>query len=329
MGGKNSKSGKKSVIEVLVAGNAQSGKTTFFKQIQFIQHNTFSEEDKADVIQTLQSNLILGFKELLESTNKKFSKKDSSLITYFKCKNPFDEFDDELVNNAKALWCNEVFKKIWSKRYNVRNLSITHLDYCMKHIDRLLKGGSYTNEDILLARKRTTGHNDISFNYKGKKFRFIDVGGQRSERRHWDQVIKCPRAVVFFTSLVEWNFTALSGGITKLEESLEIWKDVLNMEVFSNSIFILVLNKVDLLKSKIKKVNFKKSFPEFTGDTQSEKDISEYIKDLFLNKVDNDTQRKSIQTHVTCALDTGQIKNVVTIIQSALLERTMGQFNMF
>jgi len=43
--GKSGKKGKKQkVLQVLVAGAAQSGKSTFFKQLQLIHFNGFSDE---------------------------------------------------------------------------------------------------------------------------------------------------------------------------------------------------------------------------------------------------------------------------------------------
>jgi hypothetical protein len=40
-------------------------------------------------------------------------------------------------------------------------------------------------QDILHSRSKTTGITEIEFEYKKTKFRMVDVGGQRSERKKW------------------------------------------------------------------------------------------------------------------------------------------------
>lgn len=318
MGNNKSKSKRKGT-NILVAGSSQSGKSTFFKQVQYIQFNSFSEEDKKDVFTILKSNIIVGFKEMIELPKYKFSSSDS--IEYFKSKNPFDEFDNETMKHAKNVWSNKTIKKIWRNRHTISTLSILHLDYCMKHLDRIYKSTELIHEDVLLARKRTTGNNTISFIHKEVEFKFIDVGGQRSERRHWDQTVQNPNAIIFFASLIDWNLETPGGKLSKLEESLLIWEDVLANDNFSNAIFILILNKIDLLKEKIKRINFNETYPEFKGDSKNDRDVTDYIKDLFLEKAAN--KKETIQVHVTCALDTDQIKTVVSSIQAGILEKSI------
>jgi GTPase SAR1 family protein len=329
-GGKG-KGGKSKVIQVLVAGAAQSGKSTFFKQLHLIHFNSFSEEQNSEVFKTLRSNTILGFKELLEASESmkriKFSEKAKDHVDFFKQKNPFDEFDDPTVKHAKALWDDKTFKKLWGARDTIATLSILHLDYCLEHVDRLSKDGSPSHDDVLLARKRTTGTNEITFEFKGKEFRFVDVGGQRSERRHWDQVIEKPAAVVFFVALSDWNLPTVGGKMTKMEESLQIWEEVITMEAFQASFFILMLNKVDVFKDKLKRIDFKESYPQYSGDAKNADEAATYLRGLFLSKFPAD-HSDSVQTHVTCALDTEQMKTVFGAMQTAMLERLMSDFGM-
>lgn len=42
-----------------------------------------------------------------------------------------------------------------------------------------------SEQDILLARIRTTGIREERLNVDGQLFQFFDVGGQRNERRKW------------------------------------------------------------------------------------------------------------------------------------------------
>lgn len=330
----NGKGKKVKVLQVLVAGAAQSGKSTFFKQLQLIHFNGFKPDQKAEVTKTLRSNIILGFKELVEfhDTLKKPPHTSSTIkeqMEYFRKKNPFDVYDETTQEAAKELWDDKGFSKLWASRDTIPNLSILHLDYLMSNLERLSSDvETANNEDVLYARKRTTGTNAIEFNFKGKDFRFVDVGGQKSERRHWDQIIDKPDAVVFFVALTDWNLPTVGNpSITKLMESLEIFKDVVDYEAFRGTYWILMLNKIDLFKDKILRVSLKETFSDFTGNEKDSDDGAQYIKELFLGVMPQD-RNDPIQAHVTCALDTQQMTTVFAAMQTAVLERLMSDFGM-
>jgi len=332
---KPKKGGKKQkVLQVLVAGAAQSGKSTFFKQLQLIHFNGFSEEQKSEVMKTLKSNLILGFKELTEHHDslKKPPHVSSSCkdaLEYFRKKNPFDTFDDETSNSAKKLWEDKGFQKLWAARDTISNFSILHLDYIMTHTQRIGKDGEVpSTEDVLYARKRTTGSNEIEFTYKGKDFRFVDVGGQKSERRHWDQIIEKPDAVVFFVALTDWNLPTVGNpNITKMQEAMDIFKEVMEFEAFLGTFWILMLNKIDLFREKVLRVSIKEQFPDYEGDEKNGDDAAKFIRDKFATIMPQD-RIDSLQSHVTCALDTEQMKTVFQAMQTAVLERLMSSFGM-
>jgi len=325
---------KPKVLQMLVAGAAQSGKSTFFKQLQIIHLNGFTDEQKAEVLKTLRSNVILAFKELIEyfDSLEKGPHISSSLketVEFFRKKNPFDTFDDESREKAKKLWDDKGFQKVWAMRDTIPNFSILHLDYLMTHLDRLSSDSTTpSTEDMLYARKRTTGTNEIEFNFKGKDFRFVDVGGQKSERRHWDQIIDKPDAVVFFVSLTDWNLpTVANPKVTKLMESMEIFKEILDFEAFKGTFWIVMLNKIDLFKEKIQRVSIKQTFPEYEGDEKNADETAKFLRDKFLVLMPEERQ-DSVQSHVTCALDTEQMKTVFSALQTAVLERLMSNFGM-
>jgi len=324
---------KPKVLQMLVAGAAQSGKSTFFKQLQIIHLNGFTDEQKGEVMKTLRSNIILAYKELIEHHDAlekppHVSSSQKDTLEFFRKKNPFDTFDDEVKDKSKKLWDDKGFQKLWNMRDTIPNFSILHLDYLMTHLDRLAQDGSPSTEDMLYARKRTTGTNEIEFNFKGKDFRFVDVGGQKSERRHWDQIIDKPDAVVFFVSLTDWNLpTVANAKVTKLMESMEIFKEILDFEAFKGTFWILMLNKIDLFKEKIQRVSIKETYPDFDGNEKDADETSNYLRGKFLAMMPEERQ-DSVQSHVTCALDTEQMKTVFSALQTAVLERLMSNFGM-
>lgn len=93
-------------------------------------------------------------------------------------------------------------------------------------------------------------------NSKMKKKRFIDVGGQRSERKKWIHCFDDVAAILFCVALNEYDLTLREDDtVNRLEESLKVFDDVVNNKSFSNTSIIVFLNKVDLFSAKIKHTN--------------------------------------------------------------------------
>jgi len=280
----------------------------------------------------LKSNIIQGLKEIIEAAQDQEIEFDDSLteaVELFEEKNPFDEgaVDDEVVKQAKVLWASKDIQKLWDEKDNLPNVSCVNLDYIMTHIDRIVAPGALPNdEDVLRTRNRTTGTVELEFCYENKQdFKFVDVGGQKSERRKWSQVIQNPDAVLYFTSLTDFDVPIMvDSKKTKLAESLEIWESVVKAPAFANSITILFLNKIDLFTDKIKKVQMSKTFSDYKGGSDA-KEGARYIRNLFAEYLPSSQARDSLQSHVTCALDTEQIRTVFNAMRAALTERALAK----
>ena len=80
--------------------------------------------------------------------------------------------------------------------------------YFYDSIDRI-SAADYvpTREDILRVRIKTTGVQwfEISDNTGGTNWMFIDVSGQRSERRKWIHAFEGVKAVIYLSSLASYD----------------------------------------------------------------------------------------------------------------------------
>jgi hypothetical protein len=61
------------------------------------------------------------------------------------------------------------------------------------------------NQDILHARKATKGVTEFVMNINSIPFRFVDVGGQRSQRQKWLQCFDSVTAILFLVSSSEYD----------------------------------------------------------------------------------------------------------------------------
>jgi hypothetical protein len=64
-----------------------------------------------------------------------------------------------------------------------------------------------TDQDILRARMKTTGIIENNYSIEGVSFKFLDVGGQRSERRKWIRCFQDVTAIFFLTAVSEIDQT--------------------------------------------------------------------------------------------------------------------------
>jgi len=108
---------------------------------------------------------------------------------------------------------------------------------------------------------------------------------------------------------------------------MDIFKEVMEFEAFLGTFWILMLNKIDLFREKITRVSIKETFPDFEGDEKDGDEAAKYIRDKFSVLMPQD-RMDSLQSHVTCALDTEQMKTVFGAMQTAVLERLMSSFGM-
>ena len=94
--------------------------------------------------------------------------------------------------------------------------------------------------------------------------RFITVGGARSERRKWMSVFDDLTCVLYFVASSEFDQTLWHDcTINRLTESIDLFENISNTPFLKSIPIILILNKTDLLSTKIREKNIKDYFPDF------------------------------------------------------------------
>jgi len=177
---------------------------------------------------------------------------------------------------------------------------------------------------VLRARLRTTGAYEIAFNLGGTRFKVIDVGGQRSERRKWLPLFIDVTAILFFASLSEYNMRLEEDkDVNRLHESLKLFEEIITHKGFMDIPVILFLNKDDLFKEKIREVDLKVCFAEYSGGKDYELG-KKYILDRFVEK---NASARLLYTHVTVATDTKNIDFVFTAVKDIILRHYLQEID--
>jgi GTPase SAR1 family protein len=129
-------------------------------------------------------------------------------------------------------------------------------------------------------------------------------------------------AVIFVVALSEYDQTLREGKENRMLESLALFADICNSRWFKNTAFILFLNKTDLFKEKVKRVDMKDHcFPDYTGGLDFDKALS-YIKQRFLER---NLSTHPVYVHNVVAVDTDNIKFVFSAVRETLLVQVLNQ----
>jgi len=178
-----------------------------------------------------------------------------------------------------------------------------------------------SRDDILRARLRTSGIVERIFKIGEHAFKFVDVGGQRNERRKWIHCFQDVTAVIFVTAIQEYDqYLFEDEKENRLQESLRVFDEVINNSYFAKSTVILFLNKMDLFEDKIKKVKLNICFKDYNGPNTSE-DAFQFIKGKFTHS--NSDQKRFIFAHKTCATDTKNVQKVFEACKVTILKHSL------
>jgi len=207
-------------------------------------------------------------------------------------------FTSDLHQKICKLWNDKAIKEVFRYRYEF------HLFDGAEHfLDNLekLDPSKYVpdNVDILNCRRKTLGILSYKYNYNDYVFEFIDVGGQRNERKKWDNLFEGLSALLFVTSISDYDQLCYEDNETnRLTESLVTFQNIVTNEKLQNIPIILLFNKIDVFKEKIKYFELNRLFSEYDGGSDYGKAIK-YIEKEFKQSNKNNNMLLQFQSCAT------------------------------
>lgn len=311
-------------VKLLLLGAGESGKSTIFKQMKVIYGTEHTELDKIQMIPTIYSNILQAMKVLCEQTSnlnlmdKVEAKKEFAMI---KSAEENDLINVVLGDAIKALWADAGIQAVWERRNEFQ--IIESVKYYFDRID-VIKMQDYlpSKDDILYSRVRTSGIVTERYVIDNQEFEMYDVGGQRNERKKWIHCFDGVTAVIFVAALSEYDQNLFEDATAnRMIEAIDLFADICNNSVFSNSAMILFLNKVDLFDEKIKKKNIKDFFPDFNGVAGDSKSG----QDFFMKKFEavNKNKARTIYSYPTCATDTKNVSRIFNTCKEIIINNNL------
>uniref|UniRef100_A0A4W5PMK6 Guanine nucleotide-binding protein G(s) subunit alpha n=1 Tax=Hucho hucho TaxID=62062 RepID=A0A4W5PMK6_9TELE len=203
---------------------------------------------------------------------------------------------------------------------------------------------SPTDQDLLRCRVLTSGIFETRFQVDKVNFHMFDVGGQRDERRKWIQCFNDVTAIIFVVASSSYNMVIREDNQTnRLQEALNLFKNIWNNRWLRTISVILFLNKQDLLAEKVLagKSKIEEYFPEFGRYTTPDDATPEqgedprvtrakyFIRDEFLRiSTASGDGRHYCYPHFTCAVDTENIRRVFNDCRDIIQRMHLRQYEL-
>jgi len=315
-------------IKLLLLGPGESGKSTVFKQMKIIQKNGgYKPEELLTYKFIVYGNCITQMKVIVSAAMKmgiemenEENKARAARIARLPAAG--DAWVPQVGEDIRELWHDKGILSAYELRDKIFQLNDS-ASYFFSNIDRIVERDYLpTEQDVLRARVRTTGIEEALFAFEDMNFRMLDVGGQRSERRKWIHCFDTVTAVLFCASLSEYDQTLREDDSqNRMKESLLLFDEICNSPWFKDTSFILFLNKTDLFREKIQKIDLSCCFPSYTGGCNFEA-ASAFIRSKFQEQ---NNSPHVIYTHFTCAISTENVEFVFRCVRETLLKQIMSE----
>lgn len=308
-------------IKILLLGAGESGKSTVAKQMKIIHLSGFSSDEKAAYKNLVFQNVLKAAKTLVEEARARgFQLQDvdaADMIEDVQMNTNHIIYTPELSSAIARTWADPAIKETlnYQSEYQLNDSAPYFLDHCERFHDP-----SYvpTDLDILRARAKTTGISETEFTVNKRRYRMVDVGGQRNERKKWIHCFQDVTSIIFCAALNEYDMKLEEDStVNRMQESLKLFGDIINNMWFEQTPIILFLNKRDLFQEKIAKVDLNVCFPMYNGGCNYDA-ASVYIKKKYMEK--NRSKNRKIFDHITCATDTSNIRSIFEAVERILME---------
>ena len=299
-------------LKILLLGAGESGKTTVVKQLGFIHKTALSVDERKTYISVLHENTIQSMLLLIDAAQRA----GSDLTTHREAidrvlKLPLPlRLTAEAVKDIQTLWheCPSM-SEMWEQRSSFWILECA--PFFLEQCHRFIAPDYVPNEeDVIMARKRTTGVQTTEFDYATVHWSIVDVGGQRTERRKWLHCLDNVNAIIYVSNLASYARVLFEDGKVKgMDEDLELFQETAGQGFFDRVPVFLLLNKKDLFEQLLKSKPLTECFPKYNGDGGL-MDSTQFIARQFENRLPGEKNLAQIhciasrlKADVRCAFD--------------------------
>jgi guanine nucleotide-binding protein G(i) subunit alpha len=314
------------VSKCLLLGAGECGKSTILRQMRILHSQGFHEQERNMYRDVVWRNMVQGAHILATALESETLVSDApalepDLRTLVDAIHTLSETVSPLPAAASLsrFWNHATVRRMRARRVDDLGLPDSTAHF-FEHAARILVADFVPlDQDIVRARLPTTGIIETEFRMDRRSFRIFDVGGQRGERRKWIHCFQEVTAILFVASLADYNQMLVEGGATKnrLVDSMEVFEGILKLPWFRNTPIILFLNKEDVFRERVTRVDLGAYFPAYAGGLNYDHAMA-FIQESFFRL--NTDASKTIYIHVTNATSKNNIDFVWRATKHIILE---------
>lgn len=317
---------ERSQVKIILLGAGECGKSTILKQMKILHLNGFSEQEIKEGRNLVFKNTMDSIQALCQACRDlkipyvdASSEEKASRILAIDTSQEIDVLS--IKQDVIDVWADEGCKAAKKKRENEFHL-LDSAPYFLDKVEEYFKPDfAPTTQDMLRTRLTTTGIIETMFTLEKMDFKMFDVGGQRGERKKWIHCFDDVTAIMFIASLSEYNqVLAEDREKNRLEESLDLFENIVNLPRFDKAKIILFLNKNDLFQEKVVKINIGDFHEDYTGGLDYDAGLK-FIKEEYLDR--NDDEEKTVYCHVTDATNTENVAFVWKATKHIIVENKL------
>jgi len=253
---------KSETVNMILLGPGSSGKSTFRKHLKLYFQGEFGEREGLYHQSLIRQNALQSIQTLIEGAQT-FGYRMSTNETQEAAEQIMDTtllsgYDPTVGQSISKLWNENAIQRTWKRCCELSDWEESN-EFFITEIDRILVSNYMpTVKDILLARQPTTTMILDEFQSSSEKFRVIDIGGYREERRKWLNSLENLNTVVFIVAISEFDQMLFEDNKqNRMLEAMSLFEGTVNSYFFQKTNFILLLNKCDLFDQKVTKKKFK------------------------------------------------------------------------
>ncbi|KZT30067.1 G-alpha-domain-containing protein [Neolentinus lepideus HHB14362 ss-1] len=188
-----------------------------------------------------------------------------------------------------------------------------------------------TDDDILRARVRTLGveehhlvmqsGNLVATSKFGTEWYIYDVGGSRGQRHTWIPYFEDIQAIIFLAPMVFNQSLEEDPSVNRLQDTLNLWKDICSNPLLAKVTLVLFLNKIDILRSTLASgVKLKRYVPSFGDAPNDVENVTKFFKDKFrAYHKRHSAKYRPLFVHETSVIDTRTTSAIIIGVREGLL----------
>ncbi|EFA81084.1 G-protein subunit alpha 11 [Heterostelium album PN500] len=224
-------------IKLLMFGSNTSGKLSFIKQTQLIYQGGRSGDDAQKIKTMMRFSLCIVIKEIIRfihSTSQESIKKSWLKFKRMDIDSDIDiKLAKSLFKNLMDLWIDTDFQ---NQFLPITKFKKEDTIYLIENAKRIISEDFIPNEtDISKFRMKCTGTSDTRLEVEDCSYTFVDVGGQKCDRKKWIHHFEDVGAILFFVSFDEYDQPAENPKYeNRMKESLSLFEENIVKCVKSN-----------------------------------------------------------------------------------------------